>query len=173
MRQLEHADIENRSQILPLRLVCDSWTDPLNVGSAFRLADAFGVSRLVLGGPTPRPPHRKIAKTSRSTHEWVPFAVAEDLRSYLRAAKQEGWYPIGLEHTDQSTDIAAFEWPAGRRLLLVAGAEQHGIDPAVLAELYGSVHLPMYGRNTSLNVATAVAAALYALRQKWVAGVNK
>lgn len=172
MRQLEHGDIDNRAQPLPLRLVCDSWTNPLNVGSAFRLADAFGIAGLVLGGDTPRPPHRKIAKTSRSTHEWVPFAVAEDLPSYLRTAREEGWYPVGLEYTDQSEDIATFEWPANQRLLLVAGAEQHGIAPAVLAELRGSVHLPMYGRNTSLNVATAVAAALYALRQKWPVRVN-
>jgi tRNA G18 (ribose-2'-O)-methylase SpoU len=172
LRQLEHADIENEVEPMRLRLVCDNWTDPLNVGSAFRLADAFGVEALVLGGQTPAPPHRKIAKTARSTHEWVPFAVAADLPAYLRRARSEGWLPIGLEYTDESQDIAAFDWGGAQPLLLVAGAERHGITPAVLRELAGTVHLPMHGRNTSLNVATAVAAALYALRQKWTAAVN-
>lgn len=158
---------------MALRLACDSWTDPRNVGSAFRLADAFGISSLVLGGTTPHPPNRKIAKTARGTHAWVPFEVAEDLPAYLRRAKTAGWLPIGLEYTSHSRAIASFTWPPGRPLVLVAGSERGGIDPEVLAELSASVHLPMYGRNTSLNVATAVAAALYALRQKWVGGVNK
>jgi tRNA G18 (ribose-2'-O)-methylase SpoU len=167
LRQLEHEEIKNQTSLLPLQLACDSWADPRNVGSAFRLADAFGVAALILGGITPHPPHRRIAKTARSTHEWIPFAVAEDLPAYLRQKKQAGWLPIGLEYTSQSIDIATFTWPAGPGLILVAGAESRGIAEPVLAELTATVHLPMYGRNTSLNVATAIAAALYALRQKW------
>jgi tRNA (guanosine-2'-O-)-methyltransferase len=39
------------------------WSDPFNVGGMFRVADAAGVSQLILSGKTPQPPDDGIAKT--------------------------------------------------------------------------------------------------------------
>ena len=39
--------------------------DPVNVGSAFRIADAAGVRQLILTGISARPPHPLIRKVGR------------------------------------------------------------------------------------------------------------
>ena len=39
--------------------------DPVNVGSAFRIADAAGVNQLILTGISARPPHPLIRKVGR------------------------------------------------------------------------------------------------------------
>ncbi len=172
MRQLEHHEIKNSGKRHPLRLFCPNWRDPRNVGSAFRLADAAGLAGLLLGGTTPQPPHPKIAKTARSTVRSVPFSYGLDSEALLRQYKEEGAYIIALEITDQSKSLLNYELPptvlaSSREVILVAGAEDHGVPPELLALCDGSVHLPMFGQNTSMNVAVALGAAVYLLLQTW------
>ena len=47
---------------IPLVVILDNVRSALNVGSAFRTADAFAVSELVLCGISATPPHREILK---------------------------------------------------------------------------------------------------------------
>lgn len=129
---------------------------------AFRLADAFGVEEVWLGGSTPVPPSRKIKKTARSTDQWVPFKHKEDLAASLASARTAGHQLIGVEITTGS--IALDTFVKTNKLgptVLVMGAENAGIQAAVLNILDACVHIPMYGRGSSLNVATALAIALY------------
>ena len=46
----------------PLVLVLDNVRSALNVGSAFRTADAFALQKIYLTGITATPPHREILK---------------------------------------------------------------------------------------------------------------
>lgn len=160
MEQLTHHQIEWERRAFPLVIACDDWRDPRNVGMAFRLADAFGAQSVWLGGDTPVPPNRKISKTARSTDQWIPFQVVPHLVEALTDAKAKGWTLLGLEITDESSAIYDFQLVPEQAYILVVGAESQGIQPAVLAVLDHCVHIPMYGRNTSLNVATALAIAL-------------
>ena len=66
-RQLTHHTTEFEERKFPLVLVLDGVASPANIGSLFRLADAFNIEKLILCGPeldlnTPR-----IQKTARST----------------------------------------------------------------------------------------------------------
>lgn len=160
MEQLTHHQVEWERREFPLIIACDDWRDPRNVGMAFRLADAFGAKEVWLGGETPAPPNRKIGKTARSTDQWISFQQVPDLREALIAAKSKGWTLVGLEITNESTTIYDFQLSPDRGYILVVGAESQGIQAAVLTVLDHCVHIPMYGRNTSLNVATALAIAL-------------
>ena len=45
-------------------LILDNVRSALNVGSAFRMADAFALERIYLCGITAQPPHREILKTA-------------------------------------------------------------------------------------------------------------
>lgn len=159
--QLTHREVNFEHRSFPLVVACDNWRDPLNVGAAFRLADAFGVEHLLLGGESPAPPHRRIRKTARSTEQWVPFNTVSDLASELQRWRERGYSLLGLEITARSVPLPAFPLQQHPRIVLVAGAEQQGLSPAILKLLDATVHLPMYGRNTSLNVATALGIALY------------
>ncbi len=139
--------------------------DPRNVGSVFRLADATG-ARVVLAGTTPLPPNTKINKTARSTVASVDYRVEHDAVSYLRARKRAGAFVLALEWTDNSESLLQYTPPtsvsAGRQpVILIPGSEKSGVAQALLGEVDAAVHLPMYGRNTSLNVAMATGVATY------------
>jgi len=149
--------------------VCPDWRDPLNVGAAFRLADAAGVSGIILSGSSPHPPHPKIAKTARSTERVVRWEYHEDIVSQLVAARANGSEVIALEITDESISLFAFNWPAGSKptqeqpLYLVAGNEVAGVSQEVLDVCSRAVALPLHGQNTSMNVSVALGAAVYLL----------
>jgi tRNA G18 (ribose-2'-O)-methylase SpoU len=89
--------------------------------------------------------------------------VVPDLVAALREAKERGSQLVGLEITDESKPLAQLSVfrEQGAPLVLVVGAERTGISAGVLAGLDACVHIEMYGRNSSLNVATALGVALY------------
>ena len=141
------------------------WTDPRNVGAAFRLADAAGLAGIVLAGTTPRPPNAKIAKTARSTVRSVPHEEVDDAVEYVRARRSAGGLILALELTDRSQSIFTYPPPEGD-VILIAGNESTGVSPALLALCDEAIHLPMHGQNTSMNVSVALGAAVYLLLMK-------
>jgi tRNA G18 (ribose-2'-O)-methylase SpoU len=168
VRQLEHHEVKTSGKRHPIWLLCPDWRDPRNVGSAFRLAEAAGLAGLVLAGTTPRPPHAKIDKTARSTVRNVPHLFIDDTIAYLQSRVAQGAYVLALEITDESSSLLEFRLPHAvntgqRELILIAGAEDHGISPEILAQCTASAHLPMHGGNTSMNVAVALGAGVYLL----------
>ncbi|THH39992.1 TrmH family RNA methyltransferase [Neolewinella litorea] len=165
MRQLEHHEIPSGARTWPITLLCADWTDPRNVGSAFRLADSAGLERLILSGTTPRPPHPKIRKTARATEGAVAYECVDDAVTYVAAARDRGAVILALEITDASVSLFDYT-PLAREVVLIAGNEAGGVPPALLACCDAAVHLPMYGRNTSMNVAVALGAAVYLLLMK-------
>jgi tRNA G18 (ribose-2'-O)-methylase SpoU len=66
---------------------------------------------------------------------------------------------LGLEITDQSTPYT--EVAAREGNVLVIGHEAHGIPKPILDMCQEAMHLPMYGVNTSMNVAMAAGIAVY------------
>ena len=81
---------------------------------------------------------------------------------------------LALEITDRSESLFDFvprspgfgdsaAGSAGYDLLLIPGTERTGVRAPLLARCDAAVHLPMYGENTSMNVAVALGAAVYLL----------
>ena len=135
---------------------------------AFRLADAFGLEAIWLGGTTPVPPNRKIKKTARSAQQWVPFVQQADLVAALVRAKEDGYCLLGVEITSASKALDEYcQAGLNQPTVMVLGAENRGIGEEVLAVLDQCVHISMYGRGSSLNVATALAIAMYAWTAAW------
>lgn len=148
-------------QTFPLRLVCESVQVPENVGMIFRLAESFGVEHLYLSGLSIAPPNVKISKASRSTVRVVPYSIHPDTTELAATLKQEGFAIIGLEITDRSEDIRQYDFTKHEKIALVAGGEKFGISANVLPLLDACVHIRMFGKTGSLNVATALAIALH------------
>lgn len=174
MRQLTHFEVSNERRRHPLWLLCPDWRDPRNVGSVFRLADAAGLSGLFLTGSTPLPPNGKIAKTARATVRHVDWQHRPDAAALLRERRAAGALVLALEITDESVSLFDYRLPGGgagaAEVVLVAGSEAAGVPSDLLAECDAAVHLPMFGHNTSLNVAVACGAAVYLLLGRWPAG---
>ncbi|WP_116107752.1 TrmH family RNA methyltransferase [Lewinella sp. IMCC34191] len=165
IRQLTHTEVPRQARSYPITLLLPDWTNPRNVGAAFRLADAAGLNGIVLAGSTPRPPNSKIGKTARSTVRTVPYTEVADPLTYLRAAREREAYILSLEFADNSQSLFDFAPPAGE-IILIAGNESVGISEDLLSLSNAAVHLPMHGQNTSMNVSVAVGAAVYLLLMK-------
>lgn len=133
---------------------------PMNVGAAFRLADAAGLSELILTGITPRPPHPTIDRVGRHKSRRVPWRYEEDAATALAGLKANGYTAVAVELTDTAVPYHQYDFPD--KVCLVVGHEDHGVTRATLAACDAALFLPMYGKGRSLNVAMALGVVVYA-----------
>jgi len=126
--------------------------DPGNLGAAIRVAAAGGAAGLVvLGSADPWQP--AALRGAAGLHYALPVARADELR---------GWSgPLVALHPE-AAPLRPGELPDDA--LLAFGAERRGLGPALRrrADLHRAI--PMEPGISSLNLATAVAVALYAWR---------
>jgi tRNA (guanosine-2'-O-)-methyltransferase len=135
----------------------------MNVGSAFRLADAVGFDELILTGITPTPPHPTIEKVGRAKTQRIPWHYNKDAAVSLRKLKTQGYHCVAVELAEGALPYHTYEFP--EKVCLVAGHEDHGVTKATLAECDAAVYLPMYGSGRSLNVHVALSIVAYQIRQ--------
>lgn len=160
--QTTHDHYTPAQQYKELVLLCDHITSPANQGALFRLADAFGVSQLIFLGDRPDLHSSRLKKTARSSHDHIPFTSVSDGTSLLDSYKTKGYQCIALEITASSLPIASVALTSDK-LMLIIGNEQTGITDRLLQQADQIAHIPMYGRNSSMNVAQAAAIGLYHL----------
>ena len=139
----------------------------MNVGSVFRLCDALGVEKLYLTGASPLPSNRKVAKTSRSTEQVVDHEYRADAVSVVHELKRSGYTIVGLEITSHSVDLRTVDYSRMEKICLIVGAETTGIKQTLLDSCDLAVHIAMRGMNSSMNVATACAIALYEITRRF------
>lgn len=136
-----------------------------NVGAAFRSADAFGISRILLSGFTPAPPRPEISKTAIGAEKHVEWEQL-DGKDAIAALKQTVTL-IGVEQTSQSVLLPDYQPPASRDLCLLFGNEVTGIDEELFPHIDAFVEIPQYGHKHSLNVSVSIGVVLYAMLQKF------
>lgn len=165
----ERNDIKKRLENIetnrhPFALLLDNVIDEINIGSIFRLADAVRLEKIYLYNKV----HynwnqKKMQRVSRSTFKYVPF---QELNTVEQVKKLKSQYKfIGLEITNTSIPYQEFQLPSKKPLIII-GNEKHGISKELLKETSQTVHLPMLGINTSMNVAMASAIFCYHLLQR-------
>ena len=164
-RQLDHSS-HRGTGTLPLRLLAHDVDIALNVGALFRLADALGVEHLHLTGTSPLPPDPKIRKSARSAERHVAWSSAADPLAVVAALKSQGWRILSLELSSGSIPLHALSLAPGDRVCLVVGAENAGVCQALLDASDLTVHIPMRGHNSSMNVANACAIATYEIARR-------
>lgn len=128
--------------------------DPVNVGAAFRIADACKVDQMMLAGITARPPHKLIGKVGRGKDRRVSWRYVEDPVDAVREVQAAGFAAVAVELTEEAEPYYAVDYP--ERTCLVVGHEDHGVTRKVLAACDRTVFLPMYGKGASLNVHVAL-----------------
>lgn len=165
-KQLAHEEHQPHCTKFPISLLAQDVADPANVGSLFRLADALGVEHLYLTGRSPTPPNARLRRTARATEVHVSWSYAADALPLVQSLKNQGIWVLSLEITRSSLDIRQVTLPTGRKILLILGAEDKGVSQALLNESAQTVHIPMRGHNSSMNVAVACALAVFELTQK-------
>jgi len=148
---------ENRT---PIALLCDHLTDPANLGILFRLADAARLQEIIFFNSFDFEITPKINRISRQTVQYVPHRILSTF-SEIKELKNN-YQIVALEYTNQSISIEKFS--PKRPVLLILGNEQAGVSNQLLEWIEQSVHLPMEGINSSMNVAMAAGIAVYQLK---------
>jgi 23S rRNA (guanosine2251-2'-O)-methyltransferase len=87
-------------------------------------------------------------------------ALVRNVADYLEDGKRAGAWVYGAA----AEGDVPYDAPDYRgRLVLVLGSEGRGLRPRVAGACDALVALPMHGRVSSLNVATAAAALMYGI----------
>lgn len=166
--QLNHSHHLVKTQKYPVCFLAHNIDVPMNIGSLFRIADALGVEKIYLSGSSSVPPNSKIKKTSRSTEKYVLFSYEENPLTLARKLKSEGYTIISLEITSSSTDIVNLSISSKEKICLILGSESAGVCQDLLDVSEKTIHIPMLGQNSSMNIATACSIATYEIIRRFL-----
>lgn len=140
-------------------MVLDGVTHLPNIGTMFRLCDAFRVERLYACGIDLQIHKRKLVRAASGTIAWVPWTSGTDTVSVVRASKEAGYAIAAVELSDAG--VAPEKLRADVPLCLVLGGERNGISAEVLALADQCIEIPSDGLGGSINLATAAAIVMY------------
>ncbi|HEM9550466.1 23S rRNA (guanosine(2251)-2'-O)-methyltransferase RlmB [Streptococcus agalactiae] len=141
----------------PLILILDGLTDPHNLGSILRTADATNVTGIII------PKHRSVgvtpvvSKTSTGAVEHVPIARVTNLSQTLDTLKGKEFWIFG---TDMN-GTPSHKWNTKGKLALVIGNEGKGISHNIKKQVDEMITIPMNGHVQSLNASVAAAILMY------------
>ncbi|MFS4481659.1 TrmH family RNA methyltransferase [Hyunsoonleella sp. 2307UL5-6] len=163
--QLTHYNTSFKKQTFPIVLVCDNVTNAPNIGSLFRICDAFGVEQLILCGEN-IPLGRKMKKTSRATEKIVHYKTESSALAAVTQLKKDNFEIIALEITSKSKSISHHKFLNNKPIALIIGDENFGVTQSILQIADAIIHIEMFGQNSSMNVVQATNIALYEITKQ-------
>lgn len=144
----------------PIRMVLDGVSYLPNIGTMFRLCDAFRVERLYVCGYDLEPHRRRLLSAAAGTVAWVPWESRPDALGVVRESREAGYTVAAIELAEGS--VAPESMRTDAPMCLVIGAERHGVSSEVLSLADQLVEIPSDGLGGSINLTTAAAIVLYA-----------
>ncbi len=152
----------------PLLLALDGVTDPMNLGSLLRSAEAAGVHAVLIPRRRAAPITPVVEKASAGAIEHVPIDRVANLERSLERCKNMGIWVVGL---DGAAETAVWDCDLlTEPVVVVVGAEGKGLSRLISERADALVRIPMAGRVGSLNAAVAGAVALFEVHRKRSSG---
>ena len=154
------ADLATSGKLLVL---IDQVSDPRNVGAILRAAAVFGAGGIILPRRNSPPPSGSLAKTASGALEVVPLLAVANLARALETLHKSGYTSVGL---DERGDTLIDDIPKDRPLAVVMGAEGSGLRRLTreTCDMLARLAVADDAGFVTLNVATATAVTLYALK---------
>ncbi len=148
----------------PFVILANEITDPHNLGSILRTANAVGAHGVII-------PKRRavgltavVSKASAGAIEYVPVAKVTNIAQTIDTLKGQGIWIVGADaHANQEIYEANLTGAIG----LVIGSEGKGMSRLTKEKCDFLVRIPMKGEIESLNASVAAAVMMYeVVRQK-------
>lgn len=137
--------------------------DPRNLGALLRVCDGAGVAKVLIRDRGSAPLGPTAIKTSAGAAEYVEVERVVNSADAIERYRDQGFWCFGADAAGR----AAWEVDLTGPTLLCIGGEEKGLRQRTREMCDQLIALPMRGRVTSLNVATAASALLYeAVRQR-------
>lgn len=145
-------------------LVLEDLVDHTNVGAAFRAAAGLGADAVLVTPSCADPLYRRSVRVSMGTVLQLPWTRTGKWPDTVAQLHDAGFAIAALALADDAVDLADFAAAPPERVALLLGAEGDGLSRRALAGADIVVTIPMLHGVDSLNVASAAAVALWALR---------
>jgi len=143
----------------PVIVVADGITDPQNLGSIVRSAEALGAQGVVI-------PQRRavgitstVLKVAAGALEYLPVARVVNLSRALGQLKEAGFWIYGTT-ADAEQAIYNVDFSDRRPIVLAIGSEGDGLSLLTQKGCDHLVSIPLSGKTPSLNAANAAAICL-------------
>ncbi len=146
-------------------VITENVTNPTNMGALFRNASALDADLVCADSASCDPLYRRSVRVSMGQVFAVKHARIPNLQEGLTMLKSSGFTCVGLTPDPQAEDISGLALSEETRVALLVGAEGEGLTSLTLDKCDLRLRIPMSRNVDSLNVATAAAIALHAVRE--------
>ncbi|MYX27084.1 rRNA methyltransferase [Streptomyces sp. SID8381] len=149
-------------------LLFDRPTQPGNIGSIVRSADAFGADGLIVTGHAADPYDPKSVRASTGSFFAVPVVRSpshHEVVEWLAKERAQG-RPVAVVGTDEDGEADVSEFDLTQPVLLLIGNETAGLSAAWRDLCDHVVSIPMTGSASSLNASNAASVVLYEARRQ-------
>jgi TrmH family RNA methyltransferase len=136
-------------------VVADGITNPGNLGSLLRAAEAFGVQLVLLAPGSVDAFNPKVVRGAMGAHLRLPIRAL----AWKEIAAALAGFRVYLAQAREGKSARETDWAPPVALIL--GGEASGPGDPARAIATGAVHIPMQGKAESLNAAVAGGILLY------------
>ena len=141
-------------------VLLDGVSDPGNVGTIIRTADAAGCAGIIAGTGCADVYSGKVVRSTAGSLFHLPVIASLPLRDVVVAARASG-RPVLALVGEGDADLFTLPPATCQDACWIVGSEAHGVDPGLQSASDARVRIPMAGGAESLNAAVAGALALY------------
>ena len=152
--QSNHSEFICEKHALDIVVLCDGLSSPANTGGVLRLADAYGVSKVVFLGSD-----KKITPRAKSVARGTQNYVNYEFKAKLEGMDLEDREWICIELTKNSIPLSDLKLSSSK-VGVIIGNENTGVSEIWLQK-FPSFYIKMFGNNSSMNVTNALSAGLY------------
>jgi len=148
----------------PFIVLVENLTDPHNLGSVIRSANAAGAHGVIIPKNRSATLNATVVKTSSGAVMHTAVAKVANISQTIEYLKKENVWVVG---TDLSASLTPYEVDLKGSLAIVIGSEDKGISRLAKEKCDFLVKIPMLGEVQSLNAGSAAAILLFeAVRQR-------
>lgn len=152
----------------PIVVVLDDIRSLNNIGSFFRTADAFNISKIYLCGITACPPNKDIHKTALGATETITWEYRNSTLEACEELKKEGFTLCSIEQTEKTTFLQNIHELSGDNFALVFGNEVNGVNQEVVNASDYVIEIPQFGTKHSLNVSVCAGVVMWEFCKKYI-----
>jgi tRNA G18 (ribose-2'-O)-methylase SpoU len=145
-------------------VILEDIVDHTNVGAIFRSVAGLGADAVLITPRCADPLYRRSVRVSMGTVLQVPWTRLPEWAEARPILHDLGFHLAALALAENAVPLDVFAADPPERVAVVLGAEGDGLSTQALAAADTVVTIPMLHGVDSLNVASASAVALYALR---------
>ena len=145
-------------------VILEDIVDHTNVGAIFRSVAGLGADAVLITPRCADPLYRRSVRVSMGTVLQVPWTRLPEWGEAAPLLHAAGFHLAALALSDDAVSLDRFAADPPERLALILGTEGDGLSALAISAADTVVTIPMLHGVDSLNVASASAVALYALR---------